>query len=184
MKRRSCSIFTTEYISVWCWQEGSQRARKYHGGSIKYGNGSSCHVREQNHDGSRRIGQNSSLYRINPHIYNGEIVFHIGTEQKQLYSLDTFPGEWTSLESFSILLRAIMMSAALQSLNLTDLSRFWITTEKRVICLTPTTGRVEMKIHCLELLHAEPEIGKRFRQAVCTDSVAFAAWIRSITTEK
>ena len=108
------------------------------------------------------------------HTYNGEIVFHVGTERKQLYSLDTFPGEWTSLESFSILLRVIVMSAALQSLNLTDLSRFWITTEKQVICLPPTTGRVEMKVHPLELLHAVPEIGKRFRQAVCTESVAFA----------
>jgi hypothetical protein len=115
---------------------------------------------------------------------NGEVAFRVGTDQKQLYSLDTFPGDWTSLQSFSSLLRVIVMSAALQSLNPTDLSRFWITSEKRVVCLPSTTGRVEMKIHPMELLLAVPDIGRRFRQAVRADAVAFAAWVRSITVEQ
>lgn len=116
--------------------------------------------------------------------FNGEIAFRVGTDQKQLYSLDTFPGEWTSIQSWSMLLRAIVMSAALQSLDPTDLSRFWITSEKRVVCLPSSTGRVEMKIHPLELLQATAENARRFRQAVRTDSVAFAAWVRSVTGEQ
>jgi len=32
---------------------------------------------------------------------NGEVAFGVGTDQKQLYSLDGFPGDWTSLQSFS-----------------------------------------------------------------------------------
>lgn len=116
--------------------------------------------------------------------FNGEIAFRVGTNQKQLYSLDTFPGEWTSIQSWSMLLRAIVMSAALQSLDPTDLSRFWITSEKRLVCLPSSTGRVEMKIHPLELLQATPENARRYRQAVRTDSVAFAAWVRSVTAEQ
>ena len=90
--------------------------------------------------------------------FNGEVVIPVGTDQKQLYSLDTFPGDWTTLQSFPNLLRAIVMSAALQSLDPTDLSRFWITSEKRVVCLPSTTGRVEMKIHPMDLLLAVPEM--------------------------
>lgn len=114
------------------------------------------------------------------HTFNGEVAFRVSTDQKQLYSLDTFPGDWTTLQSLPNLLRAIVMSAALQSLDPTDLSRFWITSEKRVVCLPPTTGRVEMKIHPMDLLLAVPDIGLRFRQAVRADVAGFAAWIRSV----
>lgn len=41
-----------------------------------------------------------------------------------------------------------------------------------------------MKIHPLELLQATAENARRFRQAVRTDSVAFAAWVRSVTGEQ
>lgn len=116
--------------------------------------------------------------------FNGEVAFRVGTDQKQLYSLDTFPGDWTTIQSFSNLLRVIVMSAALQSLDPTDLSRFWITSEKRVVCLPSTTGRVEMKIHPMDLLLAVPDIGRRFRQAVRADVAGFAAWIRSMTAEE
>jgi hypothetical protein len=81
-------------------------------------------------------------------------------------------------------MRVIVMSAALQSLNPTDLSRFWITSEKCVVCLPSTTGRGEMKIHPMELLLAVPDIGRRFTQAVRADVVALAAWVRSITVEQ
>lgn len=114
------------------------------------------------------------------HTFNGEVAFRVSTDQKQLYSLDTFPGDWTTLQSLPNLLRAIVMSAALQSLDPTDLSRFWITSEKRVVCLPPTTGRVVMKIHPMDLLLAVPDIGLRFRQAVRADVAGFAAWIRSM----
>ena len=117
------------------------------------------------------------------HTFNGEVAFRVGTDQKQLYSLDAFPGDWTSLQSFPDLLRVIVMSAALQSLDPTDLSRFWITSEKRVVCLPSTTGRVEMKIHPMDLLLAVPDIGLRFRQAVRADVAGFAAWVRSITAD-
>ena len=116
--------------------------------------------------------------------FNGEVVIPVGTDQKQLYSLDTFPGDWTTLQSFPNLLRAIVMSAALQSLDPTDLSRFWITSEKRVVCLPSTTGRVEIKVHPMDLLLAVPDIGRRFRQAVRADVAGFAAWIRSVTAEE
>ena len=76
------------------------------------------------------------------------------------------------------------MSAALQSLDPTDLSPFWITSEKRVSCLPSTTGRVEMKIHLMDLLLAVPDIARHFRQAVCADVAGFAAWIRSMTAEE
>lgn len=118
------------------------------------------------------------------HTFNGEVAFRVSTDQKQLYSLDTFPGDWTTLQSLPNLLRAIVMSAALQSLDPTDLSRFWITSEKRVVCLPPTTGRVEMKIHPMDLLLAVPDIGLRFRQAVRADVAGFAAWIRSMNAAK
>ena len=39
------------------------------------------------------------------HTFNGEDAFHVGTDQKQLYSLDAFPGDWTSLQSFPDQLR-------------------------------------------------------------------------------
>ena len=38
------------------------------------------------------------------HTFNGEDAFHVGTDLKQLYSLDAFPGDWTSLQSFPNLL--------------------------------------------------------------------------------
>jgi len=71
------------------------------------------------------------------------------------------------------------MSAALQSLDPTDLSRFWITSEKRVVCLPSTTGRVEMKIYPMDLLMATPEIGRQFRQAVCANVAGFTPRVRS-----
>ena len=39
------------------------------------------------------------------HTFNGEDAFHVGTDQKQLYSLDAFPCDQTSLQSFPDLLR-------------------------------------------------------------------------------
>ena len=76
------------------------------------------------------------------------------------------------------------MSAALQSLDPTDLSPFWITSEKRVSCLPSTTERVEMKIHLMDLLLAVPDIARHFRQAVCSDVAGFTAWTRSMTAEE
>ena len=41
-----------------------------------------------------------------------------------------------------------------------------------------------MKIHPMDLLLAIPDIGLRFRQAVCPDVPGFAAWIKSTTPEE
>jgi len=78
----------------------------------------------------------------------------------------------------------IIMSAALQSLDLTNLSWFWITSWRNIVCLPSTTERVEMKIHPMELLLIIPGIGRHFRQAVCADVVAFPAWLTSITAQQ
>ena len=131
----------------------------------------------------REVGGLSKMVPPIVPTFNGEVAFRVGTDQKQLYSLDAFPGDWTTLQSCHNLLRAIVMSAALQSLDPTDLRRFWITSQKRVVCLPPMTGRVEMKIHPMELLLNVPDIGRSFRQAVRADVAGFAAWIRSMTSE-
>lgn len=54
--------------------------------------------------------------------FNCEMAFHVWTDEKRVYSLDTFHVAWTSLRSFPVVLRTIVMAAALQSLNHTDLS--------------------------------------------------------------
>ena len=116
--------------------------------------------------------------------FNGEMAFRAWTDEKRVYSLDTFYGAWTSLQSFPVVLRTIVMAAALQSLNQTDLSRFMISERNRVVWLPPTTGRVEMIMHPLELLQSIPEVGRSFRAAVRADIAGFAEWVRSITKEK
>ena len=93
----------------------------------------------------------------------GEVAFRVGTRQKQFYSLNAFPGDWTSLQPFSNLLRVIVMSAALQSLNPTDLSRLWIwhfREESRLSTFDNREGRNEdtsngtVTGHTLMLLHS------------------------------
>lgn len=113
--------------------------------------------------------------------YNGEVAFCVWTEHKSLYSLATFPGEWTSLQACLSVLRAIVMAAALQSL---DLSRFVVTDDDRVVMLPAMSGRIEMRMHPLELLQRFPEVGRRFREAVRADIAEFAAWVRGMSAEK
>ena len=149
--------------------------------SVDMGRRSMCVARIMREVGN--LGDVVPLIEFIP-TFNCEMAFHVWTNEKRVYSLNTFQVAWTSLWSFPVVLRTIVTAAALQSLNQTDLSLFMITERNCVVWLPLMTGRVEMIIHPLELLHSIPEVGRSFRAAVRTNTTGFAEWVRSIAREK
>ena len=114
---------------------------------------------------------------------NGEFAFNVSTEIVQLYSLDTFPGEWTELKNFPQIARTLFMAAGLQALNPNDLSSFPISVDGEMVWLPPKTGRVELDLHPLELLQHSPTLGRKLRTTVRADT-NFGSWARNIADTK
>ena len=115
-------------------------------------------------------------------LFNGEHAFCVHTDKERLYSLDTYPGEWTTLDSSAAVARTVFMATALQALNPSDLGRFLVTADRRVVWLPPTTGRHELGLHPLGLMQSLPDVGRRFRMAVRADA-GFVGWVEGMRGE-
>lgn len=114
--------------------------------------------------------------------YNGEMAFCVVTDQVRLYSLDTYPDDWTTLSNYPLVVRTVVMAAALQALDLNDLGSFMVTADRRMVWLAPMMGRHESTVHPIELLHQSPDVGCRFRNALRADAQGFASWVQGMAS--
>lgn len=75
------------------------------------------------------------------------------------------------------------MSAALQALEPNDLSSFVVSADYEMAWFPPRIGRVEVKMHPLEILQWSSTLEDKLRAAVRADAF-FGEWARTVVEEK
>lgn len=111
---------------------------------------------------------------------NGQFALCISTNVKKLYGLNTFPCQWTTLNDYDKIVRTNFVAAALQVLDPINLSKFVISSNKKLAWLPPMTGRCETNLHLLEVLQSSLILGASLREAVWANET----WVRKIGEQK